>query len=118
MQRLWGTSGVSRATASSSCPWTRRWCWWPCDLSGRDYLGWSVDLPAQRVGDFDTELGKEFFLAFVRACPMSLHIRQMAGENTHHILEAVFKGAGRALKMAVAPDEKHRDEIPSTKGVL
>lgn len=88
------------------------------DLSGRDYLGWSVDLPAQRVGDFDTELGKEFFLAFVRACPMSLHIRQMAGENTHHILEAVFKGAGRALKMAVAPDEKHRDEIPSTKGVL
>ena len=80
--------------------------------------GWSVDLPAQRVGDFDTELGKEFFLAFVRACPMSLHIRQMAGENTHHILEAVFKGAGRALKMAVAPDEKHRDEIPSTKGVL
>ena len=49
-----------------------------CDLSGRDYLGWSVDLPAQRVGDFDTELGKEFFLAFVRACPMSLHIRQMA----------------------------------------
>jgi len=89
-----------------------------CDLSGRDYLGWSVDLPAQRVGDFDTELGKEFFLAFVRACPMSLHIRQMAGENTHHILEAVFKGAGRALKMAVAPDEKHRDEIPSTKGVL
>ena len=85
---------------------------------GQDYLGWSVDLPAQRVGDFDTELGKEFFLAFVRACPMSLHIRQMAGENTHHILEAVFKGAGRALKMAVAPDEKHRDEIPSTKGVL
>ena len=49
---------------------------------------------------------------------MSLHIRQMAGENTHHILEAVFKGAGRALKMAVAPDEKHRDEIPRTKGVL
>ena len=89
-----------------------------CDLSGRDYLGWSVDLPAQRVGDFDTELGKEFFLAFVRACPMSLHIRQMAGENNQHILEAVFKGAGRALKMAVAPDEKHRDEIPSTKGVL
>ena len=89
-----------------------------CDLSGRDYLGWSVDLPAQRVGDFDTELGKEFFLAFVRACPMSLHIRQMAGENTHHILEAIFKGTGRALKMAVALDEKHRDEIPSTKGVL
>ena len=89
-----------------------------CDLSGRDYLGWAVDLPAQRVGDFDTELAREFWLAFVRECPMALHIRLLAGENTHHILEAVFKGAGRALKMAAAVDEKHRDEIPSTKGVL
>ena len=89
-----------------------------CDLSGRDHLGWAVDLPAQRVGDFDTELAREFWLAFVRECPMALHIRLLAGENTHHILEAVFKGAGRALKMAVAVDEKHRDEIPSTKGVL
>lgn len=89
-----------------------------CDLSGRDYLGWAVDLPAQRVGDFDTELAREFWLAFVRACPMALHIRLLAGENTHHILEAVFKGVGRALKMAVALDEKHRGEIPSTKGVL
>ena len=89
-----------------------------CDLSGRDYLGWAVDLPAQRVGDFDTELAREFWLAFVRECPMALHIRLLTGENTHHILEAVFKGAGRALKMAAAMDEKHRDEIPSTKGVL
>ena len=89
-----------------------------CDLSGRDYLGWAVDLPAQRVGDFDTELAREFWMAFVRECPMALHIRLLAGENTHHILEAVFKGAGRALKMAAAMDEKHRDEIPSTKGVL
>lgn len=88
------------------------------DLSGRDYLGWAVDLPAQKVGDFDTELAKEFWLGFVRCCPGSVHIRQMAGENTHHILEAVFKGMGRALKMAATPDEKHRDEIPSTKGVL
>jgi len=89
-----------------------------CDLSGRDYLGWSVDLPAARVGEFDTELAKEFWLAFVRNCPASLHIRQLSGENTHHILEAVFKGMGRTLKMAVAPDPKHADEIPSTKGVL
>lgn len=88
------------------------------DLSGRDYLGWSVALPSPRVGDFDTELAQEFWLAFVRNCPGSLHIRQMAGENTHHILEAVFKGAGRALRMAAAMDENHRDEIPSTKGVL
>ena len=88
------------------------------DLSGRDYLGWAVDLPARKVGDFDTELAKEFWLGFVRNCPGSVHIRQLTGENTHHILEAVFKGMGRALKMAAAPDAKHRDEIPSTKGVL
>lgn len=88
------------------------------DLSGRDYLGWNVTLPSPRVGDFDTELAQEFWLAFVRNCPGSLHIRQMAGENTHHILEAVFKGTGRALRMAAAMDENHRDEIPSTKGVL
>ena len=89
-----------------------------CDLSGRDYLGWSVDLSAAKVGDFDTELAKEFWLAFVRSCPGSVHIRQMAGENTHHILEAVFKGMGRTLKAAVALDEKHLGEIPSTKGTL
>ena len=88
------------------------------DLSGRDYLGWAVDLPARKVGDFDTELAKEFWLGFVRNCPGSLHIRRMAGENTHHILEAVFKGMGRTLKGAVSLDPKHMDEIPSTKGVL
>ena len=88
------------------------------DLSGRDYLGWAVELPAAKVGDFDTELAKEFWLAFVRNCPSSIHIRELAGENTHHILEAVFKGMGRTLKMAVAPDAKHLDEIPSTKGTL
>ena len=88
------------------------------DLSGRAYLGWAVDLSAQKVGDFDTELGKEFWLGFLRHCPASLHFRELSGENTHHILEAVFKGAGRALKQAVALDEKHRDEIPSTKGLL
>lgn len=89
-----------------------------CDLSGRDYLGWTVALPNAKVGDFDTELAKEFWLGFVRSCPGSIHIRQLAGENTHHILEAVFKGMGRTLKAAVALDPKHVDEIPSTKGVL
>ena len=89
-----------------------------CDLSGRDYLGWAVELPSPKVGDFDTELAKEFWLAFVRNCPASLHIRQLAGENTHHILEAIFKGMGRTLKLAVGLDEKHLDEIPSTKGTL
>ena len=88
------------------------------DLSGRACLGWAVDLPAGKVGDFDTELAQEFWLGFVRNCPGSVPIRKITGENTHHILEAVFKGMGRALKMAAAPDERHRDEIPSTKGVL
>lgn len=89
-----------------------------CDLSGRDYLGWMVTLPSPVVGDFDTELAKEFWLAFVRSCPSSIHIRQMAGENTHHIIEAIFKGMGRTLKAAVALDAKHINEIPSTKGML
>ena len=89
-----------------------------CDLSGRDYLGWGVELPSMTVGNFDTELAEEFWLAFVRNCPASIHIRQMAGRNTHHILEAIFKGMGRTLKMAVAMDEKHLNEIPSTKGTL
>lgn len=89
-----------------------------CDLSGRDYLGWAVTLPAAKVGDFDTELAKEFWLGFVRNCPASIHIREMCGENTHHILEAVFKGMGRCLKEAVALDPKHLGEVPSTKGVL
>lgn len=88
------------------------------DLSGRDFLGWSVNLPAAKVGDFDTELAQEFWLGFVRNCPASIHIRQLAGENTHHILEAVFKGAGRALKEAASLDPKHLNEVPSTKGVL
>ena len=88
------------------------------DLSGRDYLGWSVTLSSPRVGDFDTELAQEFWLDFVRNCPGSIQIRLLAGENTHHILEAVFKGTSRALRMAAGMDENHRDEIPSTKGVL
>ena len=75
-------------------------------------------MPSPEVGSFDTELVKEFWLSFVRNCPASVHIRQMSGENTHHIIEAIFKGMGRTLKMAVSIDEKHKDEIPSTKGML
>ena len=88
------------------------------DLSGRDYLGWGLTLPAQKVGMFDTELAKEFWLGFVRQCPCALHFRQLAGENTHHILEAAFKGAGRALRMAVSLDPALNGQIPSTKGTL
>ena len=88
------------------------------DLSGRDHLGWGLTLPAQKVGTFDTELAKEFWLGFVRQCPCALHFRQLAGENTHHILEAAFKGAGRALRMAVSLDPALNGQIPSTKGTL
>ncbi|BAL01399.1 imidazoleglycerol-phosphate dehydratase [Oscillibacter valericigenes Sjm18-20] len=88
------------------------------DLSGRDFLGWGLDLPAQKVGTFDAELGKEFWLGFVRQCPCALHFRQLCGENTHHILEAAFKGAGRALHMAAGMDPERAGEIPSTKGTL
>lgn len=88
------------------------------DLSGRDYLGWGVTLPAQKVGDFDTELAKEFWLGFVRNCPCALHLKQLSGENTHHILEAVFKGLGRTFAQAVSIRAGHETEVPSTKGVL
>lgn len=89
-----------------------------CDISGRDCLGWAVDMPAPQVGDFDSELSKEFWLGFIRNCPMAMHFRMLAGDNTHHVIEAMFKGMARALKQAVAIDGKHADEIPSTKGVL
>jgi imidazoleglycerol-phosphate dehydratase len=88
------------------------------DLSGRGTLGFSASIPAQKVGTFDTELGREFFQAVVREARITLHVRQLAGENSHHILEAMFKGFGRALGKAVAIDPACADEIPSTKGVL
>lgn len=88
------------------------------DISGRDYLGYALDIPSYRVGDFDTELCEEFFKAFVRDAKITLHIRQLAGTNSHHIIEGAFKAVGRALSAATARDEKFKDEIPSTKGVL
>ncbi|MBQ7656290.1 MAG: imidazoleglycerol-phosphate dehydratase HisB [Clostridia bacterium] len=88
------------------------------DLSGRDTLGYQVTLPAQKVGTFDTELVKEFMLGFVRNAKACLHFQMMAGENTHHIIEAMFKGLGRALKQAVAIDPARAGETPSSKGIL
>ena len=88
------------------------------DLSGRACLGYDLTLPRAKVGSFDTELVEEFFLGFVRNCPCSLHLRQIAGSNTHHIIEGAFKAFGRAMKAAVKIDEDFADEIPSTKGVL
>lgn len=86
------------------------------DLSGRSCLCNGLEIPTEKIGAFDTELVEEFFLAFTRSCPMSLHIRQLAGKNAHHIVEGAFKAFARALKAAVATDGS--DGIPSTKGVL
>ncbi len=86
------------------------------DLSGRGMLCWEVPLPTEKVGTFDTELAKEFWLAFVRRANLTLHIRELAGENSHHILEGVFKSAARTLRQAVALTGS--DEVPSTKGSL
>ena len=88
------------------------------DLSGRCTLNWDVHCKTEKVGDFDVECASEFWLGFARNVPATLHFVQFAGENTHHILEACFKGAGHALAAAVAIDAAHRDEIPSTKGLL
>lgn len=86
------------------------------DISGRSYLGFGLEIPTEKIGTFDTELVEEFWLAFVRQCPMSLHIRQLAGKNAHHIVEGCFKSVARSLRLAVKTDGT--DEIPSTKGVL
>lgn len=88
------------------------------DLSGRSYLGYGLQIPAEKVGTFDTELTEEFFLAFVRNCPCALHIQQLAGTNSHHIIEGTFKSVARSLRQAVAIDPDCADQIPSTKGVL
>lgn len=88
------------------------------DISGRSHLSCALDIPAEKVGDFDTELIKEFFLGFVRNANITLHIKKLDGENSHHIIEGTFKAFARTMKQAVAIDEKNRDKIPSTKGVL
>ena len=88
------------------------------DLSGRGTLCCEVALPTAKVGTFDTELGKEFFLALAREARITLHVRLLTGENSHHMLEAIFKGFGRALRKAVAIDPAFADEIPSAKGTL
>lgn len=88
------------------------------DLSGRACLGFEAAFPSQKVGTFDTELVREFFAAFARECACSLHIRVLAGGNTHHVIEAIFKGFGRAMRQAVRVDPSLGGEIPSTKGTL
>ena len=88
------------------------------DISGRDNLGYALDIPSYRVGDFDTELCEEFMKAFVREAKITLHVRQLAGTNSHHIIEGAFKALGRTLAAATDIDAKFSAEIPSTKGVI
>ena len=88
------------------------------DISGRACLGYALQIPTQKVGTFDTELTEEFFLGFVRNSHMTLHLRQLAGSNSHHIIEGTFKSVARSLRKAVAIDRAFADDVPSTKGVL
>lgn len=88
------------------------------DISGRSYLGYDLSIPTQKVGNFDTELVEEFWMAFVRTASLTLHIKRFAGTNSHHIIEGAFKSVARSLRTAVSLDKDFADEIPSTKGVL
>ena len=88
------------------------------DISGREFCRVDLTFAFEKVGDFDTELCEEFFLAFTRSAKITLHIRQLAGKNAHHIIEGTFKAVARSLAKAVKIDESKKDQIPSTKGVL
>ena len=88
------------------------------DVSGRSFLSYNAEIPTEKVGDFDTELVREFFEAFVRKAETTLHIKRIDGYNSHHIIEGIYKSVARSMKAAVAIDEKNKDKIPSTKGVL
>ena len=88
------------------------------DFSGRDCLVYDLQIPTEKVGSFDTELVEEFWLGFVRNARCNLHVRQLAGTNSHHIIEGAFKSAARSMRTAVSIDPAFKEEIPSTKGVL
>ncbi|VFQ85332.1 unnamed protein product [Cuscuta campestris] len=88
------------------------------DLSGRPYLGYNLEIPTQRVGTYDTQLVEHFFQSMVNTSGMTIHIRQLAGKNSHHIIEATFKAFARALRQATEYDSRRRGSVPSSKGVL
>lgn len=88
------------------------------DISGRGYLGFALEIPSEKIGSFDTELCEEFFMAFTRTAGITLHLRQLAGKNSHHIVEGAFKSVARALRAATEIDPRFSDTIPSTKGAI
>ena len=89
-----------------------------CDISGRGQLHWAVDVPPVMIGQFDASLAKEFFIAFAANAGVTLHLRSISGENAHHIVEATFKAAARALREAVEEDPRAAGALPTTKGAL
>ena len=88
------------------------------DVSGRAYLAYGLEIPTEKIGDFDSELVEEFLLGFTRHAGVTLHVKQLDGRNSHHIAEGAFKAFARALRAAVAIDAANADAVPSTKGVL
>lgn len=118
LARALGDKGGIRRYGSMLLPMDEALVLCALDLSGRSCLRYQAQIPSQKIGTFDTELVEEFFLALTRAAGMTLHLRQMDGTNSHHIVEAMFKAFGRALREAVSEDARLGGEIPSTKGVL
>ena len=88
------------------------------DISGRSFLNYKLEIPTEKVGTFDTELVEEFFLAFTRTSGVTLHLKQLEGKNSHHIIEGTFKAFARAMRAAVSMDARFANTVPSTKGVL
>ena len=88
------------------------------DISGRSFLNYKLEIPTEKVGTFDTELVEEFFLAFTRTSGVTLHLKQLDGKNSHHIIEGAFKAFARAMRAAVSIDPRFANTVPSTKGVL
>ncbi len=89
-----------------------------CDISGRGQLFWDAEVPPVMVGAFDATLAKEFFIAFAANAGVTLHVRELAGENTHHVIEGMFKAVARAMREAVEADPRMGDALPTTKGML
>lgn len=116
-QALGDKKGITRY-GSAAVPMDEALILSAVDLSGRAFLAYGLKPPTEKVGDFDTELSQEFWMGFVRSCECTLHICQLSGGNSHHIIEGAFKSVARALKQAVAVDPDFGDDILSTKGVL
>ncbi len=118
LEALGDKKGITRY-ASILLPMDETLIMCACDISGRGYLNFDVKFADDyKVGDFDTELVEEFFMAFTREAGITLHIKKEYGTNVHHIIEGIFKAFARVLRMAVAIDEKNKDVIPSSKGSL